>query len=167
MRNRGEAIELDSPYVAVRLDAVEDFVSRFEPPPPVPLRAVDLQARSTIGFRLEPKGIAAVFRKSWLMLEDSEAAKIATEFVAHVMSKAVPFWDRFSDAREVLRMLSRDDEESRIYGGPDHFRAEKAVGLALLLEGTDAARKLAEKKKSALRGDQLLAFKSWAERALV
>ena len=165
--NRTGAIELDSASVGLRLDAVEDSVNRFEEPPPVPLRPEDLEARSTLGFRAEPKGLAAVFRKSWIIADDSAAIKAAAEFVPRVMSKAEPFWEQFSDPRAALEMLSRDDEESRSYGGPDHFRAEKAVALALLLDGKDAAGKLAEQKKLTLRGDQLLAFTSWAERALV
>ncbi len=141
-------------------------MSRFESPPSVALRPVDVEASLTLGFRAEPEGFRAVFRKSWIVVADSDCNKATTEFVAYVMPKARLFWERFSDLREVLKMLSRNDEESRSYGGPDHLRAEKAVALTILLDGEDVGRKLAQEKEAILKGEQLLSFKAWAERAL-
>ena len=157
---------MDSPLASLHLDAVEEYLFRFEIPRTVAITPSDVQTRATIGFRVEPTGLAGIFRKTWIMYDDATAIEAARDFVPRIMSKANPFWERFSDQREILKMLRADSEEGRNYGGPDHFRAKKAVALTFLLDGKEAARKFAEAKLLILRGDQQADFQHWMARAL-
>src|SRR5215510_7806170 len=92
----GNYIELDSPFIAIRINEVEELVARFEEPHPL-LTPSDVRARSTLGFRREPRGFLAVFRKTWKIRNEREAVDVAPKFVSRVMHKANPFWLRFSD----------------------------------------------------------------------
>lgn len=163
---RRGSIELDAPYISVQLSAVEEFVARFEDPHPL-AKPEDVAVRPTLGFRMEPKNFLAVFRKSWMVLNERDAAIAAEEFVPKVMKKAGPFWERFSDPAEVLRELLKGSEGSPEYSaGTPAMTAEKAVALALILLGPAKAREIAEAKLAVLKGEAADEVKRWVEKAL-
>ncbi len=165
--NRGDAIERDAPYIAIRLDAVEDMISKFEEPGPIALREADVNARSTIGFRPEPsKGIAGLLRRSWMIANEAQAVKAAAEFVPSVMADAQPFWERFTKPSDVFHLLTSGSAESRDLGGPDNLRAKKVVALALTLVGLKEAKSRAAEAIAMLRGDAAEEVARWTERAL-
>jgi len=164
--SRGGRVEVYCPYVSLHLDAVEEFVARFEVPSPVPLTPSDIEMRSTLGLTLVKWSLIGLIEKTWIISDESSAYKVARKLAPWVISKGTSFWGQFSDNLEVLRILLGDGKESRRYGGLDRFRAERAVALTFRLDGKEAARKLAEAKLLVLRGDQHAEFKDWMHRAL-
>jgi len=159
-------LELYCPDVSLHIDAVEEFVARFEVPGPVPLKPADIKIRSTVGLRLVKWTVIGLIEKTWVISSESTAHKVARQLAPWVISKGATFWKQFSDNLELLRILSGEGKEFRRYGGLDRFRAERAVALTFLLYGKEAARKLAEEKVLVLPGDQPTEFKDWMQRAL-
>jgi hypothetical protein len=126
----------------------------------------DIAARSTVGTRPDCKEFLAIFRKPWVLAEEQEAARVAEEFVQRVVEKAVPFWKRFANPTEVLRLLSGNLEDARRYAGTDEFAAKRAIALGIILCGSRKAREITDAVLSKLKGQALDEVKCWAEKAL-
>jgi hypothetical protein len=163
--SRWGRLEVYCPHVALHLDAVEEFVVRFEVPGPVPQKPRDIEMRSTLGLRLVKWSLIGLIERTWIISDESKAPKIARQLAPWVISKGTSFWEQFSDDRKLLRILSGDGKEFRRYG-LDRVRAQRAVALTFLLDGKEAASNVAEAKLSVLRGDHHAEFKDWMHRAL-
>jgi hypothetical protein len=163
---REESVELDTPYISIRLNSVEDLVGKLEDPHPL-ITTKDIAARSTVGFRLEPGAFLAAFRKSWIIVREADTAKAAEGYVARVMRGAGPFWERFSSSAEILKVLSGVSKESDKYGaGTPAMTAQRAIALGLLLGGPEKAREIADFQLSMLKGEAHDEVRRSLERAL-
>jgi len=153
IRDIAGTVRLDTPHINLRFDGAENLVASFEQAHPIlPITAEDIAARSTIGLYPEPDTVVGTFfRKTWDIWTVDDIQSTTTDFVKHVMNKAMPFWHRYSDPEETLNLLLRDDEEARVLAGPDHFRAERAVGMTFLLRGIEQAQEVAEAKVPKIR----------------
>ncbi len=158
-------LELDLPSISIRFDEVEELVAKFDGPHPL-VTPKDIAARATLGTRLEPNNALAVFRKTWVLTEEQDAKRAAEEFVQHVVEKAGPFWEHFSNPAEVLKVLSGDIEDARRYAGTDALAAKNAIALGMIIGGRDKAREIADAKLTTLKGEALNEVKGWVERAL-
>jgi len=149
--DRAEGLELDAPFISVRLDQVEELIAEFEPRSPL-IESKDIAQRATIGFRLEPEGLLGIFRKSWMLNSEQDAVKAADQFVPHVMKHAIPYWQKFSDPAEVLKLLVEATQSSRVFLGTPAMISKRAIALGLILGGAEKAREIADLKLSTVKG---------------
>lgn len=156
--------ELDTGFISIHIEKVEQLVAKFEEPTPL-IAPEDVSVRPTIGIRADLEGFAAVFRKSWLIKNEHDAAEAAEHFVARVMDKAVPFWERFSNLSEVLKVLSGTPQDARKYSLPDEMTTKRAIVLAFVIDGPERARRLADAKLSVLEEKTSKELKPWLARA--
>jgi hypothetical protein len=160
---RGEALEAELPYVTVRFNAVEEMVAALEDPHPL-VTPADVAVRATLTVPTS-SGWGFV-RKTWTVRGADDATDSAEQIATLVIEKGVPVLRTLSDAEQALSILSADDERARSYSAPDEVRAEKAVALAFLQQGQEAAKQLAASKLVRLRGEGLTTFKRWMDRFL-
>ena len=167
----GEFLEFGVGQIGLRLDGVEELVRKFEDPVPAALSSPDDNGvSSTIGLRLEPKGFLSILQHPRMLRNVEEVVKTAEGFVAFAMKKGQPFWDRFSNSEEVLKVLSGATDDSSDYTVSDVITTKRAIALSLILHGDERARSLAESRDAVLRERGRIKtaneIKRWADKAL-
>lgn len=158
---RGEAIEAELPYISVRFNTVEDMVAALEDPHPL-LTPADIAVRATLTVPTSSSG--GFVRKTWMIRSTDDIAGVADQIANQAIEKGVPAFQTLSNAEHALAVLSADDARARSYSAPDEVRAKKAVALAFLLHGREAAQGVADAKMGRLRGEGLSTFRRWMDK---
>ncbi len=160
---RGEALEAELPFISVRLNAVEEMVATLEDPHPL-LTPADIAVRATLTVPTSSSG--GFVHKTWMIRSANDVAGAADQIANYAIEKGMPAFQVLSRSEQVLAVLAADDERARSYSAPDEVRAKKAVALAFLLHGQDAAKQIANAKLGRLRGEGLSTFTQWMDRFL-
>jgi len=160
---RGDVLEAELPYISVRFNAVEEMVATLEDPHPL-LTPADVAVRATLTVPTSSSG--GFVRKKWMIRSADDVAGAADQIANYAIEKGMPAFQALSSSEQALAILSADDERARSYSAPDEVRAEKAVSLAFLLHGQDAAKQIANAKLGRLRGEGLSTFTHWMDRFL-
>jgi len=167
-----DSLEAQVGSLTVRFDAVEELVAKFEDPHPL-IRPEDIAARSTLTvqvatFDLVPGdllyGFGGVRNKLWLIESIEGVTSTAREMAAYAIEMSESVFPELSDADRALGILSRDDDLSRTYKGPDEARGKAAIALAFLTKGLDAAMQLADVKMKRLKGEARSELSRWVRR---
>jgi hypothetical protein len=159
---REGCLEVESPFISVRFDAVEKLIAKFEDPHPL-VKPSDVDVRSTVGKRLGSE-IGSRSHKHWKLQQDEDAVKCAGEIVSLIRGEGLSFWAQFSVPSESLRLLLGNDSKSRSAGGPDGTRAQKAIAMALLFDNPEEARRLATSQLSQLEGPEAMQTSRWVDK---
>ena len=162
-RARDEALEAELPYISVRFNAVEDMVASLEESHPLTTPA-GIAARATLTVPTSSWG--GFFRKTWVIRSQDDLANITDQIATYAMEKGLPVFETLSNPEQALRVLAADDETARSYAGPEDVRAKKAVALAFLVHGQEAAKQIGIEKSARLTGEGLSTFTLWMERLL-
>jgi hypothetical protein len=94
---------------------------------------------------------------------EEEVAKAARQVAAYALEKAEPVFARFTNADTFARVLI-DDEAAKLYMAPDYVRVKKAIAATLIVEGREAAKRVAEAKLATLKGDAHSEVELWFDR---
>jgi hypothetical protein len=160
-RARGDALEAELPYVTVRFAPVEEMVASLEEPHPLTTPA-GIAARATLTVLTSSHG--GFMRNTWMIRNPDEAGQVAEQIANQAIAKGIPVFKTFSNPEQALAILAADDEQARSYSAPDEVRAKKAVALAFLLHGKEAATQIANVKFGRLRGEGLSTFTLWMDK---
>lgn len=160
---RSDALVVEVPSVSVRFDRIEETIARYEDPHPL-VTPNDIAARPTLSVQMDSGLIGGLLRKSWTVRAEEDIAKVADQIAAYASEKGEPVFAKLSSPVSALQLLAGDDDRARSYAAPDEMRVKKAISAALLFEGRDAAKRVAEAKLATLKGDARSAVSHWLER---
>ena len=160
---RADALVVEVPSVSIRFNRVEETIARHEDPHPL-VTPNDIAARSTLSVQMESGLIGGLLRKSWTVRAEEDIAEVADQIAAYASEKGEPVFAKFSSPESALQILASDDEKAKSYAAPDEMRAKKAIGVALIFEGRDSAKRVAEAKLAGLKGDARFAVSLWFDR---
>jgi hypothetical protein len=160
---RSDAVVVEVPSVSIRFDRVEETIARYEDPHPL-VTPDDVAARPTLSVQTDSRLIGGLLRKSWTVRAEEEIAKVADQIAAYASEKGEPVFAKLSSPESALQILASDDEKAKSYAAPDEVRAKKAIGVALIFEGPEAAKRVAEAKLATLKGDARSAVSLWFDR---
>ena len=161
---RKPALVLDPPTVSIRLDKVEEEVFRFEEKSEL-ISEHDALQRNTIGFRLAGNEILNVATNRYAITTEEDCQVVARKYVTEMLRKAERFWAEVPTEQAILERLSNVPGKAREYAGTDLFAAERAIALAKLLYGKEAAHDLASRIMNELSGTPKSELSPWVTRA--
>jgi hypothetical protein len=161
---RGEAVVLDPPVVAVRLNDVEDFVFDHEEKSSLLTREAALQ-RATIGIRLDKGDFLKLLTDKWLITNEDDCVRVTRDYAAEVLREGETFWNSVSNPEDILSILSGPPAKVCLYSGTEYFGAMRAIALAKLLYGDEKARAVARDAVSRLSGSSRAELSRWVDRA--
>jgi len=114
---RGEALEVELPYISIPFNAVEEMVATLEDPHPL-LRPADIAVRTTLTMPTSSSG--GFVRKTWTIRGADDVAKAAYEIATQaiekicqhskcypVLSRRSPFFRLTTTALDPIQHLTR------------------------------------------------------------
>ena len=161
---RKETLVLDPATASIRLDKVEEEVFKFEEKSEL-LSESDALQRNTIGLRLAGREIFNIATNRYVITTEDECVTVARRYAAEMLHKAERFWAELPTEASILERLSDVPGKAREYAGTDLFAAVRAITLAKLLHGEQAARDLASRIMSCLSGTPQSELSGWVRRA--
>ena len=149
--SRFGVLEADLPYAGIRFNLVEDLVARFEAPQPLlELKPGGTTERTTIGVDLNPGFPLGLSRKTWKIRDEREVAVAAKEIAVFGVEKSAPFFEKYSDPRRALALLTGHDKRSWSSSGIAKLRVPRAIAMTFLLDGPDAAKRVGASELASL-----------------
>jgi hypothetical protein len=124
--------------LGIRFDQVEELVN-------LPGKKADT---CTIGCEIG--NLSEGRQKRWTIQNANDVPIVGEAIISAFTDIGLPYFERFSDVENVLKVLSGDSRDSWLHSPLDGVRAKRAVGLTLLTHGREAAQSLAKSKASLL-----------------
>ena len=143
--------------VAIRFDELEDIVNECD------ALLTMKQKSNTYSLGVELGNLAKGSPRRWQVssAEDIESmAQSITDFFADV---GMPYIEKYSNMKEAMSILGRDDAEARLHCPINEARAMRALGLAFLLRQKELFFQIAENKISFLSASNSLGLQTFLE----
>jgi hypothetical protein len=113
--------------VAVRLDALEDLLNSCDEGIPKAYK------QHTCSLGAELGNIESGRQRRWKISTSAEVPDMADAILECFERVGLPFLDEYAVPANVFRALTSNDEASLILSPVIHYRAKRAVGLAIIL----------------------------------
>lgn len=89
-------------------------------------------------------------QRRWSIHSEESVEPACNGMLAEVESFAIPYWQRFSEPEEILRVVSKDDSESWLHSPFHDTRAQTAITAARLLNNQSYFKELVQRKSNYL-----------------
>jgi hypothetical protein len=143
--------------VGIRFDDVQELVTRHDKS----LRPAEKADTYTLGIELG--NLAEGKQKRWTIRTLDDVSGVARSILTTFDEFGLRYIERYSDEGNALDILSRDDREAWRHMPFHDERAKRAVAMALLKKGRDAAQGLARAKLAFLHSQDDSGCKSFRE----
>ena len=141
--------------VGVRYDKVEELIHGDDKL----LTKVERAETCTIGCELG--NLSGGGQKRWTVGSKADIPGVTESVMVALTTVGLPYLEKFSNPDQVLETLSGDGPDSWLHSPLDGSRAKRAVAMAFLRKGTDAAVRLAQRKADFLESKRDFALRDF------
>jgi hypothetical protein len=160
---KGSGAEVRNLFAGIRFKDVESLIAKFETYPSF-VSERDLERRRTVGLHLgwSPDGFK---RRTWGISDSASIQKAAGQVLTLISDAGLPFFDRYSDPDEALKVLCSDDKNTAHLAAAGLIGAKGAIALTMLIRGPAEAELVKENKLKLLKernNDDYAELLEWA-----
>ncbi|MCU7662426.1 hypothetical protein ACFCVQ_21100 [Bacillus thuringiensis] len=132
--------------VGIRFDELENMKNQWDEG----LTIKEKKETYTIGVDLG--NLVHREQKRWCVEKETDISLVTIDILKEVKQYFIPYIDKYVDMENVFDLCVRDDEEAALLGTTfEGYRAQNAIGLALLLNKEEMLEQIIEKKKEHLK----------------
>ncbi|EMN7728882.1 hypothetical protein WB980_002197 [Bacillus cereus] len=132
--------------VGIRFDELENMKNQWDEG----LTIKEKKETYTIGVELG--NLVHREQKRWCVEKETDISLVTIDILKEVKQYFIPYIDKYVDVENVFDLCVRGDEEATLLGTTfEGYRAQNAIGLALLLNKEEMLEQIIEKKKEHLK----------------
>ncbi|MDA2780335.1 hypothetical protein PDR89_12865 [Bacillus cereus group sp. Bc002] len=132
--------------VGIRFDELENMKNQWDEG----LTIKEKKETYTIGVELG--NLVHREQKRWCVEKETDILLVTIDILKEVKQYFIPYIDKYVDIENVFDLCVRDDDEAALLGTTfEGYRAQNAIGLALLLNKEEMLEQIIEKKKEHLK----------------
>ncbi|HGP3676453.1 MULTISPECIES: DUF4304 domain-containing protein [Bacillus cereus group] len=132
--------------VGIRFDELENMKNQWDDG----LTIREKKETYTIGVELG--NLVYREQKRWRVEKEEDILPVTMDILKAVKEYFIPYIDKYVDIENVFDLCVRDDDEASLLGTTfEGYRAQNAIGLALLLNKEEMLEQIIEKKKGYLK----------------
>ncbi|ASI76756.1 hypothetical protein LKM01_27110 [Bacillus pacificus] len=132
--------------VGIRFDELENMKNQWDEG----LTIKEKKETYTIGVELG--NLVHREQKRWCVEKETDILPVTIDILKEVKQYFIPYIDKYVDIENVFDLCVRDDEEAALLGTTfEGYRAQNAIGLALILNKEEMLEQIIEKKKKHLK----------------
>ncbi len=150
--------------VAIRFDQVEELISRYMNDPLL----TKSEKTNTFTLGCELGNLSEGRQRRWTLACSDDILGVAESVLEAFAKIGIPYIETYSDPQKALEVLSGDGPASWLHSPLHGERAKRAVAMALIANGEEAAQKLSNIKLAFLvdRNDfGLLEFRKYLDKS--
>lgn len=132
--------------VGIRFDELENMKNQWDEG----LTIKEKKETYTIGVELG--NLVHREQKRWCVEKETDILPVTIDILKEIKQYFIPYIDKYVDIENVFDLCVRDDDEAALLGTTfEGYRAQNAIGLALLLNKEEMLEQIIEKKKEYLK----------------
>ncbi|HFK1511382.1 MULTISPECIES: hypothetical protein [Bacillus cereus group] len=132
--------------VGIRFDELENMKNQWDEG----LTIKEKKETYTIGVELG--NLVHREQKRWCVEKEADILPVTIDILKEIKQYFIPYIDKYVDIENVFDLCVRDDDEAALLGTTfEGYRAQNAIGLALLLNKEEMLEQIIEKKKEYLK----------------
>ncbi|HDX9696683.1 TPA: hypothetical protein ROY42_000443 [Bacillus thuringiensis] len=132
--------------VGIRFDELENMKNQWDEG----LTIKEKKETYTIGGELG--NLVHREQKRWCVEKETDILPVTIDILKEIKQYFIPYIDKYVDIENVFDLCVRDDDEAALLGTTfEGYRAQNAIGLALLLNKEEMLEQIIEKKKEYLK----------------
>ncbi|MCC2497591.1 hypothetical protein [Bacillus paranthracis] len=132
--------------VGIRFDELENMKNQWDEG----LTIKEKKETYTIGIELG--NLVHREQKRWCVEKETDILPVTIDILKEIKQYFIPYIDKYVDIENVFDLCVRDDDEAALLGTTfEGYRAQNAIGLALLLNKEEMLEQIIEKKKGYLK----------------
>ncbi|WP_242296200.1 MULTISPECIES: hypothetical protein [unclassified Bacillus cereus group] len=132
--------------VGIRFDELENMKNQWDEG----LTIKEKKETYTIGVELG--NLVHKEQKRWCVEKETDILPVTIDILKEIKQYFIPYIDKYVDIENVFDLCVRDDDEAALLGTTfEGYRAQNAIGLALLLNKEEMLEQIIEKKKEYLK----------------
>ncbi|MGR6002140.1 hypothetical protein ACT7C0_02755 [Bacillus cereus] len=132
--------------VGIRFDELENMKNQWDEG----LTIKEKKETYTIGVELG--NLVHREQKRWCVEKKTDILPVTIDILKEIKQYFIPYIDKYVDIENVFDLCVRDDDEVALLGTTfEGYRAQNAIGLALLLNKEEMLEQIIEKKKEYLK----------------
>ncbi|MES1054017.1 hypothetical protein FOA24_35085 [Bacillus thuringiensis] len=132
--------------VGIRFEELENMKNQWDDG----LTAREKKETYTIGVELG--NLVYGEQKRWTVEKETDILPVSTEILKEIEQYFIPYINKYIDMESVFDLCVRDDEKASLLGTTfEGYRAQNAVGFALLLKKEDMLEEIIKQKRDYIK----------------